>query len=248
MIHIRSLILRRERKIDRLKAELKSQNSLIQNLYELFAKTNQCQLDNKEHHILCLGNSITIHPYKPSIEWYSEHGMAASRPEFDYVHVLENKIKSHNVDNTVSGINIADWEIDFSTDLNTLIGERYNSEDIIVIRIGENVRDTIGFASALELLVEYCKKLTSNVILTGNVWQNAAKEQAIIEVATKKKLTYVPLSWIMALYPKTYPNVGDRLYDMEGKPYLIKKEFIITHPNDIGMGMIAETIYNALRI
>ncbi len=79
-------------------------------LYE-FLSRRACHIhSNQEHHILCLGNSITFHPYKAEMEWFSEHGMAASSPEKDYCHILESKLKVLNNKSTVTGINIAELE------------------------------------------------------------------------------------------------------------------------------------------
>ena len=59
-------------------------------------------------------------------------------------------------------------------------------------------------------------------------------------------LTYVPLYWIDNLY-NVRPQIGDTLYDINKKPYVITQDFIITHPNDEGMQMIAETIWGVIR-
>ena len=46
--------------------------------------------DSDEHHVLCLGNSITRHTPYDAVNWYSDHGMAASKPENDYCHILRS--------------------------------------------------------------------------------------------------------------------------------------------------------------
>lgn len=43
-------------------------------------------------------------------------------------------------------------------------------------------------------------------------------------------------------------NVGDTIYNIEGKPYIIKTDFIVTHPNDEGMRIIANEIFKNLRL
>ncbi len=69
-----------------------------------------------------------------------------------------------------------------------------------------------------------------------------------MHAAYNNDLTYIPLYWIMELYPDTYPHVGDTLYNTKGEPYTINKSFICTHPNDIGMRMIADTLFNHLSL
>ena len=56
----------------------------------------------------------------------------------------------------------------------------------------------------------------------------------------------MPLYWIDNLY-NVRPQIGDTLYDINKKPYVITQDFIITHPNDEGMQMIAETIWGVIR-
>lgn len=43
-------------------------------------------------------------------------------------------------------------------------------------------------------------------------------------------------------------HVGDTIYNVKGEPYPIKTDFIITHPNDEGMKMIADEIFKKIRL
>lgn len=53
------------------------------------------------------------------------------------------------------------------------------------------------------------------------------------------------MGWI-AKIKDVYPAIGDSLYDIKGSQYAISEDFIITHPNDKGMKLIAESIFNAM--
>lgn len=220
------------------------QDGIIQKIDNLEA--NPKKLDNCEHHILCLGNSITHHPIKEEIGWRSSHGMAASCPEKDFCHLLEKKIQQKNPFSSITGVNIAEWETNFRIPLNSLIGGLVEGKDIIIIRLGENVRDTKHFYLALCHLINYCKSHVKRVVLCGCVWKNNLKELSIIKAARKCGVEYVPLDWIMSQHPETYPKVGDLMYDTNGNTYEIETPFITTHPNDLGMKMIADAIYNIL--
>lgn len=59
-------------------------------------------------------------------------------------------------------------------------------------------------------------------------------------------ITFIPIDWIDRLYDSR-PKVGDTLYNLQGDPYIVTKDFIIAHPNDEGMRKIAEMIYGALK-
>jgi len=179
-----------------------------------------------------------------SVEWYSPWGMAASQKSKDYCHQLE-QIMCNGAKVEVTPMVFSDWEHDFTVDVNTKIGEE--KYDLIIIRIGENVADIEGFELALEKLIAQCKKYANQVMITGCFWPNTKKEVAILLAAIKSKIPYVQLDHI-SKRTDVYPKIGDILYDEEGKPYRINKEFIITHPNDLGMRMIADEIYNKIKI
>lgn len=218
-------------------------------LSEMLVKQQTCQLDSRPHRVLCIGNSITLHLPSDAVNWYSSQGMAASKPEQDYCHVLERLMRQHNRKTTVTPVNIANWERDPSLSLDSLLRDKCEGKDIIVIRIGENVQPAgvADFEKNLSALIDYCTRFTRKIVLTGEYWPHAKKELAIVRNAHKYGLKYVPIDWIWNLYrEECSPKEGDTLYDVDGKPYAIKGQFILTHPNDTGMELIAKSIYSAL--
>lgn len=219
----------------------------VLSMHEAMAASQKCSLDSAEYDVLCIGNSITRHsPYR-KINWYSDHGMAASSPEDDYCHRLEGKLKELNRNSTVTGINVSHWERDFNIDKDSLLQEYCTGKDIIIVRLGENVTDTEHFKEALSQLIVYCKKYTDKIVLTGQYWTNEKKESAIISNARIHNIRYVPLDWIYELYrEECSPRVGDIIQDVEGNDYRIEGDFLLSHPNDNGMELIAHTIYNSL--
>lgn len=109
------------------------------------------------------------------------------------------------------------------------------------------MKDIDGFYNMYKKLVDYCLSYTSNIYLTGCYWKNLEKERTIVRVAREKHLPYIPLFWIDELYrTQTRFGVGDTIYDTKGQPYPIKTKFIISHPNDKGMKMIATSIYDCI--
>lgn len=205
--------------------------------------------DKSEHHVLCLGNSITRHSPYDAVNWYSDHGMAASKPEKDYCHVLLSLMRNNNANTTVSALNIADWERNFDLDLDELLRSDISGKDIVVIRIGENVpvEKEPYFSGALSKLIEYCKQYTERIVITGEYWPSERKEKAVRENAEKYGIPYVRLNWIWYEHQEECcPKEGDIIYDTQGKPYPIVGDFIITHPNDKGMEYIAKAIYEKI--
>ena len=196
------------------------------------------------YNVLCLGNSITRHGYAESVEWYSDWGMAASRPENDYCHVLESLLNGKYPGSTVTPLNIAAWERSLSDDIGGFIGEYVRDKDIIVVRLGENVTAERAFAPALQKLVSWCVAHAKYVLITGTFWKSEIKEAAIVETARLYDIPYYPISQLDI--PENHPKVGDTFQDINGGTYQISKDFIITHPNDKGMREIAEIIYGGI--
>lgn len=196
--------------------------------------------------VVCLGNSITHHGYLPDVEWYSDWGMAASKPENDYCHVLERELQTFNKRTRVHPQNIYPFERNPYCDIDSLIGKTCAEADIIVLRICENVNDIDAFRKNFPRLVEYCLGITPHVIVSGAFWPHEEKEDILVKVAEQYELEFVPLSWIVH-QKDVYPKIGDILYDIDGKQYPITKEFIITHPNDKGMRLIAHSLMRAIK-
>lgn len=221
-------------------------NSIVAQMYTF---QQACNIDSMPHDVLCIGNSITLHPPFDDVNWNSNCGMAASRPDCDYCHVLEKMMRKHNVKTSVTAINIAMWERDLSIDVNTLLSSKCIGKDIIIIRLGENVLPSNFdiFDKALSRLIEYCMQYTKKILITGLYWPNMKIELAIVKNAMRYNLKYIPLFWIWNLYrEECSPKEGDLILDVAGNVYPIKGDFILTHPNDNGMKLIANSIYKAL--
>lgn len=196
--------------------------------------------------VVCLGNSITRHGYLPDVEWYSDWGMAASKPENDYCHVLERELQAYNKHTCVHPLNIYAFEKNPKCNIDSLIGKTCAEADIIILRICENVSDTDAFEQNISRLIEYCTNITPHVIVSGAFWPHEKKERILVSAAERHALEFVPLSWI-TYQSDVYPKKGDILYDVNGKQYPITKEFIITHPNDKGMRLIAHSLMRAIK-
>lgn len=221
-------------------------------LYEAMTFKNCLRIDTTEHHVLCIGNSITLHGPMSKVAgadpaWTGNWGMCASLPDSDYVHRLEKKFKSINSKSDITIAHMADWEADQSLSMDSFLKEKIKGKDIIIIRLGENVREKSRYEKGFADLVRYCKNYTSNIIIAGNYWRNSTTESYMIRAARENNIPYVPLYWIMDLYKeKVMFHVGDTIYNMERKPYTIKTDFITTHPNDYGMRLIAEAIWRSI--
>ena len=98
---------------------------------------------------------------------FSEWGMAASKEENDYCHQLQKLLCAEHPGTVVTPLNIAYWERNLTCDIDSLIGSAVRGEDLVVIRLGENVQDKQAFRSGILRLVEYCKQKAGRVVITG---------------------------------------------------------------------------------
>ena len=230
---------------------------LIANLYEAYEMRNRTLLlDTTALNVLCIGNSITHHPPKkgdlPGADslWRGDWGMCASKEELDYVHQLEKKFQEHNKKTTFTRYNLWEFECNLDINIDSILRGRCKDKDLIILKLGENVKkeDVIKFESAFDKLVTYCLRFTPNVIIAGIYPKAPRKEHAMISAARRHKLPYVPLFWIYESYhDEVIAHVGDTIYDRKGMAYPIPTDFICTHPNDKGMLMIAESIFNSVK-
>lgn len=229
-------------------------NIMFATMYEAYNIGDTARIDTAVYHVLFLGNSITHHAPLSTIPgadplWEGDWGMCASRKDSDYVRRIEAQLHKYNPQTTVEEKNIASYERDFTCNLDSLIGPLCKNKDLIVLKIGENVKDEAGYYDAFNHLVSYCMLYTHNIIIAGSYWKSPQKEEAMVRVAREKNLPYVPLFWIFELYrDKVMFHVGDTIYNVKGEPYPIKTDFIITHPNDEGMKMIADEIFKKIRL
>lgn len=218
----------------------------IANLYEAMTITPVQEMDSLTHHVFCIGNSITSMQPSDAIGWRGRWGMAATRAEKDYVHLLEKKLKCYNAQSTVTCMNVVSWEIDPTLNIKTLLQDSLKGKDIIVIRLGDNVDNVSVFREGLQQLVDVCKQYTSKIIITGCFWKRIYTESTLISTARVNHLKYVPLFWIGETYgDSTYCHDGDSFIDEEGRPYQSGHPSFRLHPNDKGMMMIADAIFDS---
>jgi hypothetical protein len=96
--------------------------------------------------ILFLGNSITLHGPAPAIGWTGNWGMAASKQDKDYVHLLTTDItKAVGAQPKTMVKNIAKFEREYTTfDLaKELKPELDFNADIVVVAIGVNIEKVL---------------------------------------------------------------------------------------------------------
>jgi hypothetical protein len=191
---------------------------------------------------LFLGNSITYTGVPDEDLNKEKRGLASTRKEKDYVHVLVRQIaEEHHVNVRFSIINVADFERNFlvnSFPFEELSKASNQQPDYLIVQIGENVskEDIINspdrFERAYEELLDFFPN--SKRIITIPFWPDYNKEYLITRVAIKTNSYLVDIS-----------HVGDgddsKAFASSCRNY--SKPGVGEHPGDYGMTKIAECIY-----
>ena len=185
--------------------------------------------------ILIVGNSITRHGPKEDIGWNLDHGMAASAPEKDYVHLLYNMLTNAGYDVLVRVRQGAVWEREFSsfcTVEEEFIEDKAFNADVVVFRLGENipVDKQKGTKVALEKFIDYiCPK--GKTVYSTCFWKNPVVDGAIRQVAKERNEQCVEINC------ETDDQMALGLFWHKG---------VAMHPGDKGMQMIADRIFPAV--
>lgn len=192
--------------------------------------------------VMFVGNSITRHGPKSDIGWNFDHGMAASSPEKDYVHLLMKETKKLFPEASFCVVQAAAWERDL---LGCPLEEKFPSvylfaPDTLIYRIGENVpldgfdRDVMkrGIKRLLGYLASGNPKC--KIVFTTNFWANPEKDAAIREYAAENGCEA----------PIELGDLGnDPKYRADG---LFEHSGVAHHPGDLGMKTIAERVFPKL--
>lgn len=194
--------------------------------------------------VLILGNSITTHGPSPKLGWNGNWGMAASSEDNDYVHLLENHIRETQPAAEFTVANIANtferkfWKFD-TTDFSAY---RNAQADLILLRIGENISDSLSVErsldKSLEELVRYLteKNTSAKVCIAGSFWPKKSVNNILQKTCEKNGWIYVSLK---GFYEKQAINTAGKKFD---------NPEVARHPSDAGMKAIAERIWDNIKV
>ncbi len=176
--------------------------------------------------VVVLGNSIVQYGPDQSIGWNGNWGLAASRKENDFIHLLLQSLKAKKNDVAVRFKNIADFESGYLTfSLSTL--DSLRDADMLIIKIAENVKSSQPsyrqFISKYDQLIRYLNPSGKAVkLIIDGFWKNEKVNNDIRSYAVQQKIALVSITDISS-DSKNRGTAG--------------------HPNDRGMRMIAERVW-----
>ena len=198
---------------------------------------------NGDYNYLAIGNSITWHG-KTSY-WWTECGMASTRKENDYYHLICNHLNQvkGNVCSHVTNFSI--WETQAHDRAETFESiKKYlsNELDLITIQLSENVTDYTTWESDYVELVSYIKQKAPNaqIILIGDFWETN-KTDVKERVAQQTNVQLANLNEIVG--NTSYQcGIGTIVYDEEGNAHTVEHGGVAMHPGDSGMEYIANKV------
>lgn len=190
--------------------------------------------------ILFIGNSITKHEPAPEIGWHGNWGMAASCEERDYVHIILRELKKkYLVDSCI--VQCAIWERNFKNN-EDILQKYYKSAhdfeaDIIVVRIGENIKDIQDLAAlkcAFEKMILFFQnERKAKIIITSLFWNKKSVNEIIKNIAEEHNYVFCDISDL----EKDEKTMALGNFEHRG---------ICVHPSDYGMKCIADKILSCI--
>lgn len=211
------------------------------------------------YRFLAFGNSLTQHPV--TNYWWNTCGMAASRPEYDWVQRVESQLKK-----TYGSVHTDIIHNAISSDIPTpAIREQVEEEikclsqtpyQFITIQGADNVdyKDQLNtYEEKLTWLVTILQKYNpqAQIVIIGNFHMDTPIKTSCEEIQKRVVTTYgckyADLSGLNE--NKAYCSaVGDVVYDAQGYAHHVDSWTVARHPNDKGMEYIAYKVLEQLGI
>lgn len=211
------------------------------------------------YRFLAFGNSLTQHPV--TNYWWNTCGMAASKPEYDWVHRVESKLKStygavhSDVIHTAISDDVPTQEARDRVDAQIQFMSQ-TPYSLIVIEEGDNIEfahQLSGYDDKLNWLIGVMKKYNpqAQIVVVGNFHLDSDVrmqcESIQKQIAQNNQVKYADLSAINE--NKNYQSaVGAIVYDANGHKHIVDSWTVARHPNDKGMEYIAYQVLKQIGI
>ena len=190
--------------------------------------------------VLVLGNHITYQNKAPWNGLNESKGLDASKVNRDYAHILYDKLQDKIGSVEMTLVDMRSWETCFYfADLyDKLLQFRDKTPDLLIIRLGENAGNCSlndhPFKDHLAKLINFFKGENTKVILSTTIGDKPTVDTMCQELAKEEGFPLVDLT----VFKNNYSLLSKRKYkNVEHK----------NCPNDEGMNLIADLLFNAFR-
>nr|WP_321413622.1 SGNH/GDSL hydrolase family protein [uncultured Allomuricauda sp.] len=234
----------------------KAEGEMLEQMNNVFIPRYMDTCNNgigEELKLLIIGNSLSFHGIAPGIGWNHNGGMAASKKEKDFAHLLFQSIEERLPDQKVCMriSNFAKFEREpKSWNAQTVKELQDYGPDIVVFQLGENVDG--GNASLLKLFGnQYIKLIDSfksdgqrHVVATTPFFPSLEKNKIIQQAVRTTGIHLVDLSHLTLIDPENYAKNET---DYAGEKNDWKVDGIGIHPGDKGMQNIANLLFISIQ-
>lgn len=184
--------------------------------------------------ILFIGNSLTTAKPLPDRGWNGVWGMAASQPDRDYVHRVQLEVAAEWQNVPEIAVVSADLHRWSSASLDIVAAAQKLNPDLVIVQMGEHALTTTPYSDFLSAYSQIAELTPTAIHIAVGLWGGPVDDvrgQNVQEVAEETGMTYVHIRDL-----HTIENVATEYTDKD----------VAWHPNDRGMGLIAERILDAL--
>ena len=201
---------------------------------------------DEELSILFIGNSITT--YGVADEWWGTWGMGATDADKDYVHIVADTFSEH-INTHYGMLNFAAWELEEydRESLLRLLDDYLNERcDLIVIQLGENIKDPHDVQEDFEALFQYCsaKVPGAKILAVGNFWSTPQVDAAKNAACADMGIPLVDLGDIRT-DPKYQCGIGTVVKGEDGNLHQVSILGVAVHPGNFGMDKIGNRVMEA---
>lgn len=223
--------------------ELKKEMSKLE-----FSINPKVEYNENEFNYLALGNSITWHD--KCEYWWNEIGMAASKPENDYFHIVTRYLNENKGKTNAYAFKYSDWELqsaDRAGSYSLLKSYLSPDLDLVSIQLSENATELTTFERDLVELIEHVRTKCpeAQIILIDDFWSDK-KSDIKRRVALNSNVDFVDLTEIRE--DTDYQSeLGATVYGDDGQEHIIDHNGVATHPGDKGMQYIADKVIEYIK-
>jgi len=204
--------------------------------------------DQNRFNYLAVGNSITLHGYADY--WWNEIGMAASKAEKDYFHLVTKELERRYGSVFAHAFNFATWEVlatDRAETLELLNGCLSDKINLITVQLGENVSDIAtyetDFAHMLHHIQRACPR--AQILVIGDFWFREERDEMKERAANACRVPYISLKSAMN-DNSCKAGLGTTVFGTNGEAHVIEHAGVAAHPGDKGMQYIADSVIKSL--
>ncbi len=197
---------------------------------------------------LALGNSITKHTVCDY--WWGTWGMAATKAEKDYPHLVAGKLANYFGPVTMQILNISTWETqsyDRAQTLTLLDNYLDDTLNLVTIQLGEDCYDMTTFENDYIELIRYIQQRAPNahVMVLGDVWNFPPRDELKMAACVTAGVPFVDMSEIRD-NPAYQCGLGTVVYGDDGQQHTVEHAGAAKHPGDSGHKYMADKVYAAL--